>query len=215
MMQHSGAWSSGHMSPKNVPKRCIDLLLSLLIGVLLCPLLVLIAVCVLFDLGRPVLFRQTRAGVGGNPFVLYKFRTMWDRHQTEGELASTSERLTVFGRFLRSTSLDELPELWNVIRGDMSLVGPRPLLMDYLSLYTPKQSRRHEALPGLTGWAQIHGRNAQSWEERFEMDVWYVENRSFLLDLKILAITLGKVLSREGVLQPSAPAIDRFKGSKQ
>ena len=176
-------------------KRAFDVAVSLMILLLLCPLLAGVALTVWLALGGPVLFRQERPGLGGRPFTLYKFRTM--RPAAPGaDGASDAERLSRVGAFLRSTSLDELPELWNVLRGDMSLVGPRPLLMEYLPLYSPEQARRHEARPGMTGWAQVNGRNAISWEEKFRLDVWYVDHRSFALDLKILLLTLGKVFTR-------------------
>lgn len=164
-------------------------------------------------LGSPVLFRQLRPGLHGRPFEMIKFRTMTDDRFPDGTLMPDGERLTGFGRWLRATSLDELPELWNVIRGDMSLVGPRPLLMSYLPLYSPFQARRHEVRPGITGWAQVNGRNAVSWEERFRLDVWYVENQSFFLDLKILAMTVRTAVRREGISAPGEATMPRFTGS--
>lgn len=173
----------------------------------------LLALLVRFKLGAPVLFRQQRPGLHGRPFTLYKFRTMTDARDAEGALLPDAERLTSFGHFLRSTSLDELPELFNVLKGEMSLVGPRPLLMEYLPRYTPEQQRRHEVRPGLTGWAQVNGRNALSWEEKFALDVWYVEHCSFWLDLKILVLTTGKIINREGISQPGHATMEEFRGS--
>lgn len=179
------------------------------------PLLILIALLVWIFLGWPVLFSQQRPGLDGKPFTLYKFRTMRDAKSPTGACLPDGERLTRFGTFLRAASLDELPELFNVLLGDMSLVGPRPLLMEYLSLYTPEQFRRHEVRPGITGWAQVNGRNAVSWDERFKMDVWYVDNRSFRLDLKILWMTALKVIKREGISQEGYATMPRFTGSKK
>ena len=161
--------------------------------------MIVIAGIVYFRLGSPIIFRQTRPGLRGEPFQMFKFRTMKNSCDSNGKLLPDDVRLTNFGRFLRSTSLDELPELWNVLKGEMSLVGPRPLLMEYLPLYSPEQARRHEVKPGITGWAQVNGRNAISWEEKFELDVWYVDNRSFILDLEIIFTTLLKVWSRHGI----------------
>lgn len=179
----------------------------------LAPILLILCVVLGLGLGWPVLFRQTRPGHLGRPFKLVKFRTMKDRRDSEGRLLPDAQRLTVLGRLLRATSLDELPELWNVLKGEMSLVGPRPLLMEYLPLYNERQARRHEVRPGITGWAQVNGRNAVSWEERLEMDVWYVENHSFALDLKILWLTLFTVLSRRGINQPGQATCEPFRGS--
>lgn len=165
-------------------------------------------------LGSPAFFRQTRPGLKGRPFNMVKFRTMTDARGVDGQLLPDADRLTPFGRFLRASSLDELPELWNVLKGDMSLVGPRPLLMDYLPLYSPEQSRRHEARPGITGWAQINGRNALSWEEKFKLDVWYVDNRSMRLDIKILWLTVRKVLVRDGISAAGEATMSRFTGSR-
>ncbi len=165
-------------------------------------------------LGRPVLFRQERPGRHGRPFMMVKFRTMTDARDERGELLPDSERLTPFGQWLRSTSLDELPELWNVLRGEMSIVGPRPLLMRYLPLYNDRQRRRHEVRPGITGWAQVNGRNAVGWLERFEMDVWYVENRTLLLDLRIIALTLRKVIVREGISAAGEATMHEFRGNR-
>jgi lipopolysaccharide/colanic/teichoic acid biosynthesis glycosyltransferase len=178
------------------------------------PLLILIFF-IRRKLGSPVFFRQLRPGLRGRPFMMVKFRTMTGARGPDGALLPDAERLTDFGRFLRATSLDELPELWNVIRGDMSLVGPRPLLMEYLPLYSSEQARRHEVRPGITGWAQINGRNAISWEQKFEYDTWYVEHRSFLLDLKILLLTAKKVLVRDGISADGMMTMPTFTGSVQ
>lgn len=180
-------------------KRVFDFLVAFCALAVLWPLLLVVAVFVRLKLGSPVLFRQERPGLNGEVFTLLKFRTMIDARGADGRQLPDRERLTPFGRFLRSTSLDELPELWNVLRGEMSLVGPRPLLVQYLERYSSRQSRRHEVRPGLTGWAQVNGRNAQSWDDRLEMDVWYVDNRSFWLDLKILFRTVVLVFAREGI----------------
>ncbi|MDO8455988.1 MAG: sugar transferase [Burkholderiaceae bacterium] len=165
-------------------------------------------------LGSPVLFRQARPGLHGQPFNMVKFRTMTDARGTDGRLLPDAVRLTAFGRFLRGTSLDELPELWNVLKGDMSLVGPRPLLMEYLPLYSPEQARRHEVRPGITGWAQVNGRNALSWDEKFKLDVWYVDHRSLWLDIKILWFTVRKVLVREGISADGEATMSKFTGGK-
>jgi sugar transferase EpsL len=180
-------------------KRLFDLALTIPGLVVLSPLLAFIALMVRAKLGSPVLFRQVRPGLGGRPFTIYKFRTMTDARGADGKLLADGERLTRFGRFLRSASLDELPELFNVLKGDMSLVGPRPLLMEYLERYTPEQARRHEVKPGVTGWAQVNGRNAISWGKKFKLDVWYVKNQNCWLDLKILVLTMVKVVRREGI----------------
>ena len=196
-------------------KRTFDLLVSLILLILLSPVLLVIAVLVRIKLGRPVLFSQERPGLHGRLFRLYKFRSMRDAHGTDGRLLPDDERLTKFGRFLRASSLDELPELFNVIKGEMSLVGPRPLLVAYLERYTPEQARRHEALPGITGWAQVNGRNALSWEAKFKLDVWYVDNRTFWLDLKILFLTIWKALKREGISAPGSATAPEFMGSEK
>lgn len=180
----------------------IDRMVAALLLVLASPLLLAVAVAVRLRLGSPVLFRQARAGLGGDPFELWKFRTMSDAVGLDGRLLSDEERLTPFGAWLRSTSLDELPELWNVVRGEMALVGPRPLPVGYLDRYTEEEARRHDVRPGLTGWAQVHGRNSLSWDQRLAMDVWYVDNRSLLLDVRILALTVRTVLARQGVSGP-------------
>jgi len=195
-------------------KRLFDLVMAITaLALLALPLLLLYAM-VRRKLGSPVLFRQTRPGLHGQPFMMVKFRTMTDERGPEGELLPDAQRLTAFGRFLRASSLDELPEFWNVLRGDMSLVGPRPLLMEYLPLYSPEQARRHELRPGITGWAQVSGRNAVSWEERFRLDVWYVDHRSFWLDLRILWLTVRKVLVREGISAQDEVTMPRFTGNK-
>jgi len=201
--------------PRAGMKRLFDIVVASLALIVLAPLLAVIALAVRIGQGAPVLFQQVRPGLHGRPFRLYKFRTM--RHATDaaGQPLSDAERLTRFGRWLRSTSADELPELWNVIRGDMSLVGPRPLLMEYLPLYTPTQARRHDVRPGITGWAQVNGRNALPWDERLALDVWYVENRSLRLDLRILRLTIGKVIARSGISQQGHATADRFRGSER
>ena len=195
-------------------KRLFDLVFSLVLVILLLPLLVLAAILVYVTLGSPVLFRQQRPGLGGKPFHCYKFRTMNDRRDDKGELLPAKARLTGFGRFLRTISVDELPQLFNVIKGDMSLVGPRPLLMEYLELYTDEQMRRHEVKPGITGWAQVNGRNAITWEEKFRLDLWYVDNYSFFLDLRIIFLTIMKIMLREGINQEGAVTAEKFRGSE-
>lgn len=179
------------------------------------PVLLVVAVLVRRKLGSPVVFSQVRPGLAGKPFRMYKFRTMTDAKDEQGQLLPDEVRLTAFGRFLRSTSLDELPELWNVLKGEMSLVGPRPLLMEYLPLYTAEQARRHEARPGITGWAQVNGRNAISWEDKFRLDVWYVDNQSLWLDIRILWMTVRKVLVREGIAAAGEATTTKFTGSAQ
>ncbi len=179
----------------------------------LAPLFLLLALLVKLDGPGPVFFRQVRPGLHGRPFRIYKFRTMRELRDEEGRLLPDAERLTPLGRWLRSTSLDELPELFNVLKGEMSLVGPRPLLLEYLDRYTPEQARRHEVKPGITGWAQVNGRNALTWEEKFALDVWYVDNWSLWLDLKILLLTFWKVLRREGSTHPGSATMPEFRGS--
>ena len=196
-------------------KRVFDLALSLFALVLLAPVLAVVALVVRVKLGAPVIFRQQRPGLHGRPFMVCKFRTMTDKRKASGRLLPDAERLTRFGRFLRSTSLDELPELWNVLKGEMSLVGPRPLLMEYLPLYHAEQRRRHDALPGITGWAQVNGRNAATWPRKFAADVWYVNNQSLWLDVKIIALTFATVLRREGINQPGRTTADRFRGGEE
>jgi lipopolysaccharide/colanic/teichoic acid biosynthesis glycosyltransferase len=194
--------------------RVRDFVLSILAIVFLTPLLVLVGVLVAIYLGQPVFHRQTRPGLHGKPFEMIKFRTMTDERDEFGELLPDARRLTSFGSFLRATSLDELPELWNVLCGEMSLVGPRPLLMEYLPLYSPEQTRRHDVRPGITGWAQVNGRNALSWEERFKLDIWYVDHRSLWLDLRILWLTVCKVIVREGISAQGEATMPRFTGNK-
>ena len=194
-------------------KRSFDLLLSLLALVILSPLLLVLAILIRKKIGAPIFFRQIRPGRDGLPFELVKFRTMLDARSADGELLQDSARLTRFGSMLRSTSLDELPELWNVLKGEMSLVGPRPLLMEYLDLYSPEQFRRHDVRPGITGWAQVNGRNALSWEDKFALDVWYVDNQSFWLDAKILLMTLMKVFGREGISHQGHATMEPFRGN--
>ena len=208
---------SGQLFPEGAPtgKRLFDLALTIPGAILISPLLGLIALLVRSNLGRPVLFRQVRPGYQGKPFTNYKFRTMKVSHDAEGSLLPDSERLTGLGRFLRSFSLDELPELINVLRGEMSLVGPRPLLMQYLDRYTPEQARRHDVLPGMTGWAQVNGRNVLTWEDKFCFDVWYVDNWSLWLDVKILLLTFWRVLKREGISQSGYATAEEFMGSEE
>ncbi len=195
-------------------KRIFDVLTGMLGLIVLSPVLFLLAVLVRILLGKPVLFRQQRPGFKGKPFTLYKFRTMTAGRDAQGELLPDSARLTGLGRFLRRLSLDELPEIFNILRGDMSVVGPRPLLMEYLPLYSGEQMRRHDVHPGLTGWAQVNGRDAITWPEKFRLDVWYVDHRSFGLDLKIIFLTLWKVLKGEGINQPGQDTIEYFKGNE-
>ena len=196
-------------------KRILDIILATLALIILSPILTVIAICVRLLLGHPIFFRQVRPGLHGQPFHIVKFRTMKDTCDADGNLLPDEERLTAFGRFLRSTSLDELPELLNVLRGDMSLVGPRPLLMSYLERYTPEQARRHDVKPGITGWAQVNGRNTLNWQDRFELDVWYVEHLSLWLDVKIMALTLYKVLRREGINAAGHATMTEFMGSPE
>jgi sugar transferase EpsL len=196
-------------------KRLFDLVAAGLGLLLLSPLLLFLGTLVRVQHGAPVLFRQQRPGFKGIPFRVYKFRTMLEVRATDGSPLPDAERLTPLGRFLRTTSLDELPELINVLRGEMSLVGPRPLLMQYLERYSPEQMRRHDALPGITGWAQINGRNALTWEDKFRLDVWYVDHQSFWLDLRILMLTFWKVFTREGISQPGHATAEEFMGSRR
>lgn len=194
-------------------KRPFDIGISLLVLPMLLPILLLLTALVWWRLGSPVFFRQMRPGLNGIPFEMVKFRTLRIAVGLSGEPLSDEMRMTQFGRFLRATSLDELPELWNVLVGDMSLVGPRPLLMQYLPLYSPEQARRHEVRPGITGWAQVNGRNAIGWEEKFKLDVWYVENSSFWLDIKILWLTLKRVITRDGISAVGEVTVPRFTGT--
>lgn len=193
-------------------KRLFDVSLSALAILCLLPLMLLIGWLIRRKLGGPVLFRQVRPGLAGQPFEMIKFRTMRDVVDSSGNPLPDSERMTPFGSLLRSTSLDELPELWNVLKGDMSLVGPRPLLMEYLPLYSKRQSLRHQVRPGITGWAQVNGRNALSWAQKFELDVWYVENQSLWLDIKIIALTLWKVFKRDGINASGEATMSKFTG---
>ncbi len=195
-------------------KRFFDLVASLIALILLSPIIALVAMKIRKNLGSPVLFRQTRPGLNGRPFEMVKFRTMKDAVDKSGNLLPDSERITPFGNRLRSSSLDELPELFNVLKGDMSLVGPRPLLMQYLPLYNKEQARRHDIRPGVTGWAQVNGRNAISWEEKFEYDIWYVDNQSLALDIKILLLTVMKVLARKDITQEGEATMSSFTGSE-
>lgn len=197
----------------NVVKVAIDFFAASFLLVAFFPLLFILSVAVLYFHGWPVLFTQIRPGLNGRLFRMYKFRSMSNRRDARGELLPDSERLTSFGRFLRASSLDELPELWNVLRGEMSLVGPRPLLIEYLDRYTPLQARRHEVRPGITGWAQVNGRNAISWEQKFEFDVWYVDHKSLWLDLQILWLTALKVLRRDGISAVGDATMPKFMGS--
>lgn len=195
-------------------KRLIDIIGSLIGLTISSPIIVIISIIIYITMGRPIFFKQVRPGLKGKPFVIYKFRTMLDLRDENGNPLPDEKRLTTIGRFLRSTTLDELPEFWNVLKGDMSLVGPRPLLMEYLDRYTPEQARRHEVKPGMTGWAQINGRNAISWEEKFRLDVWYVDNWNIILDLKIIFLTILKVLKKEGISAEGHATMPEFKGVK-
>ncbi len=194
-------------------KRFFDLSVSIVITILLSPFILTIAACIFIAMGRPVIFTQIRPGLYGKSFQIYKFRTMNDTRDSSGTLLADRIRLTAFGKFIRRFSLDELPQLFNVLKGDLSIVGPRPLLMQYLPRYTPEQARRHEAKPGITGWAQVNGRNAISWEEKFKLDVWYVDHQSFLLDMKIIWLTFIKILKREGISADGHATMPEFTGS--
>jgi len=193
-------------------KRFVDIVVSSILLIILFPIILVVSMFVFAKLGKPILFKQTRPGYLGKPFQVYKFRTMLNTSRDNGELLPDALRLNKFGLFLRKTSLDELPQLINVLKGDLSLVGPRPLLMQYLERYTPEQARRHEVRPGITGWAQVNGRNAISWEEKFKLDVWYVDNRSFWLDMKILWLTAKKVIRSEDISQRDHVTMEEFKG---
>jgi len=195
-------------------KRVIDLTVSLTLLILFSPIILIVAVMVRLKMGAPILFTQQRPGLQGKPFYLYKFRTMINLHDEQGNLLSDDVRLTKFGKFLRKYSLDEFPQLINVVKGEMSLVGPRPLLMEYLDLYTEDQNKRHKVKPGITGWAQVNGRNSISWEDKFEHDVWYVENQNFLLDIKILVLTIVKVIKSEGIQNGKNSTMPVFRGNK-
>ena len=193
-------------------KRLFDIIATSATILILSPVIITAALIVRLKMGVPVFFKQERPGLHGKPFIIYKFRTMTDKKDHDGKVLPDEMRLTPLGKFLRRFSIDELPQLFNVIRGDLSLVGPRPLLMEYLALYTPESARRHDVKPGITGWAQVNGRNALSWDERFKLDVWYVDNRSFMLDLKILWLTLIKVFRKEGINQNGHATMEKFKG---
>jgi len=197
----------------HVSKRLFDLIAVILGLILLSPFILLTALSVRIFLGTPIFFRQQRPGYKGKPFFIYKFRTMTSASDANGNLLPDAQRLTRLGRFLRALSLDELPELFNILRGEMSLVGPRPLLMEYLTRYSPEQMRRHDVYPGLTGWAQVNGRNAITWQDKFRYDVWYVDNWSFWLDIKIILLTLWKVIKREGISQPGQATTEYFIGN--
>ena len=196
-------------------KRLYDALFASIALILLSPIIIIVAALISKKLGSPIFFQQIRPGLGGKPFKMVKFRTMLDAVDSQGNPLPDEVRLTDFGKFLRSTSLDELPELWNVLKGDMSLVGPRPLLMEYLPLYSTDQARRHEVRPGVTGWAQINGRNAISWEQKFELDTWYVDNQSLWLDIKILFLTVWKVVHRDGISADGEATMTKFTGTKK
>lgn len=200
--------------PYDYVKRCLDLILAATLLILTLPVTVPAALAIRLTMGSPIFFRQARPGKNGRIFHILKFRTMTNDVDEFGNLLPPAKRITPIGRIIRSTSIDELPQLWNVLRGDMSLVGPRPLLPEYLQLYTPEQARRHEVRPGITGWAQVNGRNATTWEQRFIHDVWYVDNRSFLLDVKILAMTAWKVLKRSGISHSDTEPMPRFTGTR-
>jgi len=196
-------------------KRLFDLVAGLLLIIFVMPILLLVTLFIIVTIGRPVLFKQQRPGLGGQSFYIYKFRTMTNVRDRNNEELSDKDRLTKTGLILRKYSLDELPQLFNVLKGELSIVGPRPLLMEYMDLYTEKQARRHEVPPGITGWAQVNGRNNLSWEERFELDLWYVDNHSFYLDMKIILMTLLKVFRSEGVSQEGHVTMRKFKGTRE
>lgn len=196
-------------------KRFFDLAVSFIALIAMFPLLILLSLLVRIFLGSPIIFQQMRPGKNGEPFKMFKFRSMTSKLDEKGNLLPDEYRLTRFGRWLRSTSFDELPELWNVLKGDMSLVGPRPLLMEYIPLYTSEQARRHQIRPGITGWAQINGRNALNWQDKFELDVWYVDNQTFCLDIKILFLTVKKVIVREGISAKGTPTAAKFTGNDE
>ncbi|MDQ1228613.1 sugar transferase [Sphingomonas sp. SORGH_AS_0879] len=196
-------------------KRLFDLAVASLCLILFSPIMLVLAVMIARRMGRPVIFAQQRPGLGGRPFRMYKFRTMNDRRDADGMLLPDGERLTRLGQWLRSSSLDELPGLWNVLRGDMSLVGPRPLLMAYLDRYSPEQARRHLVRPGITGWAQVNGRNALTWKQKFELDTWYVDHRSFWLDLRILVMTVTRVIRRDDINAADAATMPEFLGEQE
>ena len=194
-------------------KRTFEFVLASMAILFLLPIFLIISIMVLLNMGTPILFEQSRPGLNSKTFKIYKFRTMTNKYDKNGNLLEDKERLSNFGSFLRSTSLDELPTLWNVVCGNMSFVGPRPLLIEYLPLYSKDQARRHDVRPGITGWAQVNGRNAISWNEKFELDIWYVENQSFTLDIKIIYLTLKKVIMRDGISHNNHVTMDKFKGN--
>jgi lipopolysaccharide/colanic/teichoic acid biosynthesis glycosyltransferase len=196
-------------------KRIFDLLLISIAGLIFLPVSIILVMLIYLTIGHPAIFSQQRPGLGAKPFCIYKFRTMNNKKNSKSELLPDVERLTNFGRWLRSTSLDELPSFWNVLKGEMSLVGPRPLLMEYFPLYNTEQARRHEVKPGITGWAQVNGRNAISWEEKFKLDVWYVDNQTFWLDIKIILLTIKKVFIRDGISAEGEATMPKFTGSSK
>jgi lipopolysaccharide/colanic/teichoic acid biosynthesis glycosyltransferase len=196
-------------------KNFFDFLVAVIVALIILPFFGVLYIFILIKMGKPVFFKQVRPGLNGKPFQMYKFRTMTNHRNPNGDLLPDAERLTPFGRFLRSSSFDELPSLWNVIKGDMSLVGPRPLLMEYLPLYNQEQARRHEVRPGITGWAQVNGRNAITWQEIFDFDIWYVDHHSFWLDVKILMITIKKVIIRDGISELGEATKSKFTGNKE
>ncbi len=198
---------------KSFIKRALEFIFALLALIILAPILLIVSILVLLNMSTPIIFIQSRPGLNSKIFKIYKFRTMTNKCDKNGDLLKDKDRLSKFGSFLRSTSLDELPTLWNVLCGNMSLVGPRPLLIEYLPLYSRKQARRHEVRPGITGWAQVNGRNAISWSEKFELDIWYVENQSFTLDMKIIYLTLKKVIKRDGINHNNHVTMDKFRGN--
>jgi sugar transferase EpsL len=215
LTEASGMGNGRHSKGENLLKRLLDLVISLPAMILTAPLWLIIAILIKLESSGPIFFRQERPGLGCRSFTILKFRTMLDARNSAGELLPDKNRLTRLGRFLRSTSLDELPELLNVLKGEMSVVGPRPLLTRYLALYSKQQLRRQEVRPGLTGWAQVNGRNALTWDEKFRFDVWYVDHQSLWLDIKILLMTLWKILKREGISQPGQATMEEFRGSTQ
>ena len=198
---------------KHFLKRKVDIVITFFGFLLLLPIYLIVSLLVLINLGLPIFFKQSRPGINGKVFYIYKFRTMTNEYDKNQNLLADMDRITKFGQFLRSTSLDEFPGLWSVLKGDMSLIGPRPLLVEYLPLYSKHQARRHEVRPGMTGWAQVNGRNTISWDEKFEMDIWYVDNYSFLLDIKILLLTIKKVIMRDGISHNNHVTMEKFKGN--
>jgi sugar transferase EpsL len=206
---------TSQQAAQRILKRTFDIVVAAVALIVLAPVMLLVTALVRVKIGSPVLFRQTRPGLYARPFTMYKFRTMTNARDANGNLLPDADRMTAFGQFLRSTSLDELPELFNVLKGEMSLVGPRPLLMQYIGRYSPAQARRHNAKPGITGWAQINGRNAISWKQKFDLDVWYTENQSLLLDIKIIFLTVWKIVKREGISQPGHVTTEEFLGEPE